>query len=58
MLAFLDIEEAFNNMQPQGILNELDHLGVQPLLKSAIDQLLKCRIMKTTLVSKPFSHRL
>ena len=49
MVAFLDIEGAFNNMQPQAILNELDHLGVHPLLKSVIDQLLRCRIIKTTL---------
>ena len=49
MVAFLDIEEAFNNSQPQAIINELDQLGVDPLLKSVIDQLLRCRIIKTTL---------
>ena len=38
MVAFFDIEGAFNNIQPQAILNELDHLGVHPLLKSVIDQ--------------------
>ena len=41
MVAFLDIEAAFNNIQPQAILNELDQLGVQPSLKSIIDQLLR-----------------
>ena len=49
MVAFLDIEGAFNNIQPQTILNELDQLGVHPLLKSVIDQLLRCRIINTTL---------
>ena len=49
MVAFLDIEGAINNIQPQAILNELDHLAVHPLLKSIIDQLLRCRIIKTTL---------
>ena len=39
MVAFLDIEGAFNKIQHQAILNKLDHLGVQPLLKSVIDQL-------------------
>ena len=34
MVAFLDIEGSFNNIQPQAIL--LDHLGVHPLLKSVI----------------------
>ena len=38
MVAFLDIEGAFNNIQLQAILNELDNLGVHPLLKSVIDQ--------------------
>ena len=28
MVAILDIEGDFNNIQPQAILNELDHLGV------------------------------
>ena len=42
MAAFLDIEGAFINIQPQAILNELDHLGVDPLLKSNVDQLLRC----------------
>ena len=51
MVAFLDIEGAFNNIQPQTILNELDQL-VHPLLKSVIDQLLRCRITKTTLGSQ------
>ena len=37
MVAFLDIEEALNNIQPQAILNELDHLDVHRLLKSIID---------------------
>ena len=32
MLAYLDIEGAFSNIQPQAILNELDQLGVYPLL--------------------------
>ena len=41
MVAFLDIKEAFNNIQPQAILNKVDHLGVHPLLKSVIDQLLR-----------------
>ena len=49
MAAFLDIEGAFINIQPQAILNELDHLGVDPLLKSNVDQLLRCRLIKTTL---------
>ena len=40
MVAFLNIEEAFNSIQPQAILYELDHLGIHPLLKSVIDQLL------------------
>ena len=52
MVGFLDIEEAFNNIQLQAILNELDHLGVHPLLKSVIDQLLRWRIIKTTLGSQ------
>ena len=52
MVAFLDIEGAFNNIQPQAILNELVHSGVHPLLKSVIDQLLRCRIIKTTLGSQ------
>ena len=52
MLAFVDIEGAFNNIQPQTILNELDQLGVHPLLKSIIDQLLRCRIIMTTLGSQ------
>ena len=52
MVAFLDIEGAFNNIQPQAILNELVHLGVHQLLKSVIDQLLRCRIIKTTLGSQ------
>ena len=60
MVAFLDIEVAFKNISPQAILNELHHLGVQPLLKAVIDQLLRCRIIKTTLgyfsVSLPNSH--
>ena len=43
MVDFLDIEEGFNNIQPQAILNELDNLGVHPLLKSVIDQLHRCR---------------
>ena len=30
MVAFLDIEGAFNNIQPQAIPNELDQLGVPP----------------------------
>ena len=51
MVAFLDIEGAFNNIQPQTIINELDQL-VHPLLKSVIDQLLRCRIIKTTLGSQ------
>ena len=46
MVAFLDIEGAFNNIQLQAILNELDHLGILPLLKSLVDQLLRCRIIK------------
>ena len=41
MVAFLDIEGAFNNIQPQAILNEMDHLGVHFFLKSVIDQLLR-----------------
>ena len=52
MGAFLDIELAFNNIQPKAILNELDHLGVHLLLKSVMDQLLRCRIIKTTLGSQ------
>ena len=52
MVAFLDIEGAFNNIQPQAILNELDNLGVHPLLESVIDQLPKCRVIKTTLGSQ------
>ena len=52
MVAFLDIKGAFNNIQPHAILKELDHIGVHPLLKSVIDQLLKCRIIKTTLGSQ------
>ena len=52
MVAFLDIEGAFNNIQPQDILNELDNLGVHPLLKSVGDQLLRCRIIMTTLGSQ------
>ena len=52
MVAFIDIEEAFYNNQPQAILNKLDHLGVHPLLKSVIDQLLRCRIIKTKLGSQ------
>ena len=51
MAAFLDIEVASNNIQPQAILNELDHLGFRPLLKSVSDQLLRYRIIKTTLGS-------
>ena len=31
-LAFLDIEGAFNNIQPQAILNELDHLCIHVVL--------------------------
>ena len=52
MVAFLDIERAFNNIQPQAILNKLDNLGLHPLLKSVIDQLLRYRIIKTTLGSQ------
>ena len=52
MVAFLDIEGAFNNIQPQAILNELVHLWDHLLLKSVIDQLLRCRIIKTTLGSQ------
>ena len=52
MVAFLDIKGAFNNIQPQHILNELDHLRVQPLLQSVIDQLLRCRIIMTTMSSQ------
>ena len=52
MVAFLDIEGAFNNIQPQAILNELNHLGVHLLLKSIFDQLLRCRSIKTTLGSQ------
>ena len=36
MVAFPDIGEAFNNIQPQAILNELDNLMVHPLLKTSI----------------------
>ena len=32
MVAFFAIEAAFNNIQPQAILNELDNLGGHPLL--------------------------
>ena len=52
MIAFRNIEEAFNNIQTQAILNELDHLGVHNLLKCVIDQLLSCRIIKTTLAAQ------
>ena len=52
MVAFLDIAGAFNNILPQAILNDQDHLGVQPLLKSVIDELLRCGIIKTTLGSQ------
>ena len=52
MVALLDIEGAFNNTQPQAILNELDNLGVHPLLKSVIDQLFRCSIIKTKLGSQ------
>ena len=52
MVVFLVIEGAFNKIQPQAILNELDHLGDHPLLKSVINQLFRCRIIKTTLVSR------
>ena len=53
MVAFLNIEAAFNNIKPQAILNEVDQLGVHPLLKSVIDQQqIRCRIIKTTLGSQ------
>ena len=48
MVAFLDIEAAFNNIQPQAILNELDQLRIQQLLKSVIDQPLRYKSIKTT----------
>ena len=51
MVAFLDNEGAFNNIQPQAILNELDHLEI-PLLKSVLVQVLRCKIIKTTLDSQ------
>ena len=56
MIAYLGIEGAFNNIQPQAILNEMDHLGVHPLLKSVIDQLLRYRIIKTTLGSQTITR--
>ena len=37
MVAFLDMEGAFNNIQPQAILNELDQLGVHAILKPVIE---------------------
>ena len=36
----------------QIIPNELDQLGVHPLLKSVIDHLLRCRIIKTAFASQ------
>ena len=52
MVAFLDIVGTFNNIQSKAILNELDNLMVHPLLKSIIDKLLRCRIIKTILGSQ------
>lgn len=49
MVAFMDIEGAFNNVTPSAIINALDGLGVDKALGALIYQLLTGRIISATL---------
>jgi len=42
LIAFLDIEGAFNNVVPEAITGALTNLGIESRLLGLIDQLLTC----------------
>jgi len=49
LIAFLDIERAFNNVLPTAITESLTELGVEPPMVKLIHKLLISRMVTTTL---------
>ncbi|KAM8718253.1 hypothetical protein ACLKA7_000955 [Drosophila subpalustris] len=57
LIAFLDIEGAFNNVFPEAITGALLDLGIESRLVGLISQLLKCRAVTSSLGSSTLTSR-
>ncbi|KAL7735484.1 hypothetical protein ACLKA6_010520 [Drosophila palustris] len=58
LIAFLDIEGAFNNVFPEAITGALLDLGIEGRLVGLISQLLKCRAVTSSLGSSTLTRLL
>ncbi|KAL7724409.1 hypothetical protein ACLKA6_008756 [Drosophila palustris] len=58
LIAFLDIEGAFNNVFPEAITGALLDLGIESRLVGLISQLLKCRAVTSSLGSSTLTRLL
>ncbi|KAL7723800.1 hypothetical protein ACLKA6_008701 [Drosophila palustris] len=56
LIAFLDIEGAFNNVFPEAITGALLDLGIESRLVGLISQLLKCRAVTSSLGSSTLTR--
>ena len=56
LIAFLDIEGAFNNVLPEAITEALTNLGIENRLVGLISQLLTCRAVTSTLGSSTLTR--
>ncbi|KAM8701536.1 hypothetical protein ACLKA7_012115 [Drosophila subpalustris] len=56
LVAFLDIEGAFNNVFPEAITEALTDLGIESRLVGLINQMLKCRAVTSTLGSSSLTR--